>query len=374
MEYKVRFVNPQKQYQDHRYEFLNTIEDVFSRGDLIMRRDLAEFEAKIAEYVGVTYAIGVNSGTDALTLSMQAADLAPGDEVITPAHTFMASISSIHHQGATSVLVDVGEDFNMNMDLVEKAITPRTKAIEPVHLNGRLCDMEHLMDIAKRHNLVVIEDAAQAIGAKMQMGGGSWKMAGSFGLAGCFSMYPFKMLGAFGDAGMVTTNDPEIARRVRLLRYNGEDREDRHFYYHGYTALLDNVQAALLSVKFKYFPQWVRRRREIADQYQKGLGEVREIKTPHFDDSRFFDVYQNYVIRAERRDTLVEFLEKQGVETLISWQTPTYREPVMQPNNINLPETEKICLEVVSLPMYPELEDSEVEYVVGQVRAFYQKS
>lgn len=373
MEYKVRFVNPQKQYQDHKDEFLKTVDDVFSRGDLIQRKDLEEFEKEFAEYVGVKYAIGVNSGTDALTLSMQAAGIGPGDEVITVAHTFMASISCIHHQGATPVLMDVGEDFNMNMDLVEEAITPRTKAIEPVHLNGRLCDMERLMDIAKRHNLVVIEDAAQAIGAKMQIGDGSWKMTGSFGVTGCFSMYPFKMLGAFGDAGMVTTDDSEIARRVRLLRYNGEDREDRHFYYHGYTALLDNVQAALLSVKFKYFPQWIERRRAIAELYRKGLERVKETKTPHFDDSRFFDVYQNYVIRAQRRDELAEFLESNGVETLISWKTPTYREPVMQPNALSLPETETICKEVLSLPMYPELEDSEVEYIIGQVKAFYQK-
>ena len=371
MKYRVRFVNPQKQYKDHKKEFLETVDDVFSRGDLIMRKDLEEFEKKIAKFVGVKYAIGVNSGTDALSLSMEAAGIKPGDEVIVPAHTFMASISAICHQGAIPVLVDVGKDFNINPDLIEKAITPKTRAIEPVHLNGRCADMEKIMEIAKRHNLLVIEDAAQALGAKFKMPDGKWKMAGSFGLAGCFSMYPFKTFGAFGDAGMVTTNDSEIANNVRLLRYNGEDREDRKFYYHGYTALLDNVQAALLSVKFKYYKQWISRRREIAEIYKKGLENIPEIKLFHCEDKRFFDVYQNYVIRTEKRDKLAEFLEKKGVEIIISWSVPNYKQPVMQPNTICLTETEKICKEVLSLPMYPELKNSEVEYVVKCIKNFY---
>lgn len=371
MKYKVRFVNPQKQYKDHKKEFLETVDNVFSKGDLIMRKDLEEFEKKIAKFVGVKYAVGVNSGTDALSLSMEAAGIKAGDEVIVPAHTFMASISAICRQRATPVLVDAGKDFNINPDLIEKAITSKTKAIEPVHLNGRCADMEKIMAIAKRHNLLIIEDAAQALGAKFRMLDGKWKMAGSFGLAGCFSMYPFKGLGAFGDAGMVTTNDSEIARKVQLLRYNGENREDRKFYLHGYTALLDNIQAALLSVKFKYYKQWILRRRKLAGIYYKNLKDIPDIKLPHFKDKRFFDFYQNYVIRAEKRDKLAEFLEKKGVEIMISWAVPNYKQPVMQPNTVCLAETEKICKEVLSLPMYPELKDSEVEYVVKCIKNFY---
>lgn len=370
---KVRFVNPQKQYKDHKKEILKTIDDVFSRGDLILRRDLEEFEKKIAKFVGVKYAIGVNSGTDALSLSMEAAGIKPGDEVITVGHTFMASISAIYHQGAKAVLIDAGDDFNMNVELIEKAITSKTAAIEPVHLNGRVCDMDKITAIAEKHNLIVIEDAAQALGAKYKTKNGKWKMAGSFGLAGCFSMYPFKMLGGFGDAGMVTTNDSEIARKVKLLRYNGEDRKDRKFYYHGYTALLDNVQAALLSVKFKYFRKWINRRREIAALYEKKLRDLSYVKLPNFSDRRFFDVYQNYVIRAENRDGLADYLNENGVETLVSWDTPMYKQPVMLPNDIFLPETEKICGEVLSLPMYPELKDKEVAYVADCIRKFYQK-
>lgn len=373
MKYKVRFVNPQKQYKDHKKELVKTFDNVLSRGDLIMRRDLEEFEKKFAKFVGTKYAVGVNSGTDALSLSMEAAGIGPDDEVITVGHTFMASISAIYHQGAKAVLVDVGGDFNIDPKLIEDAITPKTKAIEPVHLNGRVCDMDKIMAIAKKHNLMVIEDAAQGLGAKFKTKDGKWKMAGSFGIAGCFSLYPFKALGAFGDAGMVTTDDPKIAHRIRLLRYNGEDRKDRKFYYHGYTALLDNLQAALLSVKLKYFPQWIKRRREIANLYKKELNIIKQVRVPHFGDDRFFDSYQNYVIRVERRDELVEWLKKQGVETLVSWSVPMYKQPVMQPNNLFLPGTERTCKEVVSLPMYPELNDKEVLYVAKCVKDFYQK-
>lgn len=371
MKYRVRFVNPQKQYRDHKKEFLKKIDEIFSRGDLILRGDLEEFESKIAKIVGTKYAVGVNSGTDALSLSMEAAGIKAGDEVITAAHTFMSSISAICHQGARPVLIDVGEDFNMNPDLIEEAITPKTAAIEPVHLNGRMCDMDKIMAVAKKHNLLVIEDAAQALGAKFKTKKGNWKAAGSFGLAGCFSMYPFKILGAFGDAGIVTTNDSKFAEKIRRLRYNGENRNDRKFYEHGYTALLDNIQAGLLNVKLKYFEGWLKRRRHLALLYKRGLEDVKEIRPPHFYDPRFFDVYQNYAVRAERRDELCSYLEKKGVETLISWPEPMYKQPVMRPNNLFLQETEKICKEVISLPMYPELTDKQVQYVVKIIRKFY---
>lgn len=371
MTYKVPFANPIQQYKDHRKEFLKTIDDVFSRGDLIMRKDLEDFEKKIAKFVGTKYAIGVNSGTDALSLSMEASGIGEGDEVIVPAHTFMASISAVCHQEAKAVLVDVGEDFNINPDEIEKVITKKTKAIEPVHLNGRVCDMDKITAIAKNHNLIIIEDAAQAFGAKFKTNKAGWKKAGSFGLAGCFSMYPFKMLGAFGDAGIVTTNDSEIAKTIRRLRYNGEDRQDRKFYHHGYTALLDNVQAALLGVKLKYLPRWLSRRREIAGLYREGLKNISQIKTPHFPDPRFYDVYQNYVIRAEKRDELTRHLQKTDIEVLISWATPMYGQPVMQPNNVFLPETEKICKEVLSIPLYPELTNQQIKYVINSIKDFY---
>lgn len=373
MNYKVRFVNPQKHYKTYKKEFLSIIDDVLSRGDLIMRGDLEIFEKNLAKFVGTKYAVGLNSGADALSLSFEAIGLKEGDEVITVAHTFMASISAIAHNGAKPVLIDVGEDFNMDASKIEKAITKKTKAIEPVHLNGRLCDMEKIMAIAKKYHLFVIEDAAQALGAKMKMKDGKWKMGGSFGTGGCFSFYPFKSLGCFGDGGALVTNDKEFAHKIKLLRYNGEDRETRKFYYHGYTCLLDNMQAAILERKLTYFPQWVKRRQDIAKQYKKGLSGIKEVALPHFPDPRFVDAYQNYAIRAERRDKLAAYLGKEGVETLISWDTPMYAQPVMRPNTLSLPQTEKICKEVISLPIYPELADKEVLYVIDIIRNFYHK-
>jgi len=339
-----------------------------------MRRDLKELEKKFADFIGVKYAIGVNSGTDALSLSMRAAGIVPGDEVITVSHTFMASISVICHQGAVPVLVDVGEDYTMNPALIEEAITPKTKAIEPVHLNGRMCDMDKIMRIANEHRLLVIEDAAQALGAKFRSGKGKWKKAGSFGLAGCFSLYPFKALGAFGDAGVVTTNSAELAKKLRLLRYNGEDRKTGKFYFHGYSALLDNVQAALLNVKFRYFNKWIEQRRTLAEYYWTGLKDVKDIVLPNFRDPRYFDIYQNYVIRAKKRNQLFNHFKKNGVETMIKDSIPNHRQKAMGLSHFRLPFTEKLAGEVISLPLYPEMSQKEAEYVIKILRNFYNKN
>lgn len=372
--YKVRFVNPQKQFADHKKEYMEAVENVFSQGNLIMRKDLKDFEESIAKLVGVKHAIGVNSGTSAIYLSLKAAGIGPGDEVITVAHTFIASISCIYLTGATAVLVDVGKDFNINPDLIEAAITPKTKAIEVVHLNGRICDMDRIMDIAKKHNLIVIEDAAQAMSATYTTKDGLVKKAGSFGLTGCFSLYPFKALGAFGNSGIITTNDDDVAKKLTLLRYNGEDRETRYFSYHSHNMLMDNVQAALLNVKLNYFPEWIKRRREIADMYYKGLKDISQIVLPHFDDNRYYDIYTNYAIRAERRDELKKYFDdNELVETIVSWPIPMYKQTAMLPNDIFLPETEKICTEIISLPMYPELTDEDVENAIEAIKAFYNK-
>ncbi len=374
MEYKIRFANPQKQYADHREEFIKAFDNTLSRGAIVNREELWKFEEDFAKFVGVKYAVGVNSGTSALDVAFQAAGIGAGDEVITVAHTFIASISCIALAGAKPVLIDAGPDFNMDVKLIEQALTPKTKAIEPVHLNGRLCDMEVIMDVAKRKGLIVIEDAAQALGATLRMADGTVKRAGSFGLVGCFSLYWAKVFGGWGNNGMAITDDPEIARKLKLMRYNGEDREDRKFYYHAHNLLMDNVHAALLSVKLQYLPQWLARRKEIAALYHKGLAGISQIKAPDFDNPRFSDVYTNYVIRAERRDELKQYLAEQGIETMVSWPIPMYAQPLMEPNNIVLPETEKICREVLSLPMYPELTDEDIIYVVRSVRDFYTQS
>ena len=267
--------------------------------------------------------------------------------------------------GAKPVLVDVGTDFNIDMEKVEKAITPRTKAIIPVHLNGHLCNMEKLMAIAKKHNLLVIEDAAQALGA-------TFNGKKIFGLTACYSFYPAKILGCFGDGGMIVTSDPEIAQKVRLLRDNGQDRATGEILYYGFNSRLDNMQAAILNVKLKYLSKWIERRRKIAAIYEKGLSAIPQVKTPPPPQTKpYFDVFTNYVIRAQDRDKLLAYLTECGVEVLVSWPIPMHHQKKLGLGNFKLPETEKISKEVLSLPNYPEIPNENLEFVIKSIRDFY---
>ena len=368
MSYKVRFVNYPLHYKNLESEIDAAIKDVLSNGDLIMRKQLIEFENNIASFVGADYAVGLNSGTDALYLSLLAAGVEPGDEVISVAHTFVATVSVIIHCGATPVLVDVGDDYNMNVDRVEEAITPQTKAIMPVHLNGRLCNMERLMAIARKRNLLVIEDAAQALGAAFD-----GKEAGSFGLTGCFSFYPAKILGGFGDGGIAVTNNKELAEKIYLLRDHGQQRATGEILYYGFNSRLDNLQAAILNVKLKYLSEWIERRRQLAKLYHQGLSDLTYLKLPPPPQSmgQFFDIYQNYVVRAQERDKLAAHLRDCGIEVLISWPKPIHHQQALGLGHFHLPETEKISREVISLPLYPELGNEQVEYVIDTIRNFY---
>jgi dTDP-4-amino-4,6-dideoxygalactose transaminase len=370
MVYKVPFVNYPEHYRRMWNEVIGAISEALSKGDLLLRGQLKQFEADIAAFVGVKFGVGLNSGTDAMLLSLKAAAVGAGDEVITVAHTFVATITCIVHCGATPILVDVKEDMNMDVEQVEQKISPKTKAIMPVHLNGRLCDMEKLMKIADEHNLIVIEDAAQALGGSFD-----GKKAGSFGLTGCFSLYPAKILGAAGDGGFLTTNSEEINEKIRLLRDHGQDRKTGKILFYGFNSRLDNVQAAILNVKMKYLSQWIERRREIAKIYHEGLSDIAEVKLPPppTTSGTYYDVYQNYVIRIKERDELVEFLEKNGVETIVSWRIPNHFHQALNLNRFSLPMTEKLSNEVVSLPMFPELTDEQVHYVIDVVSDFYQR-
>jgi dTDP-4-amino-4,6-dideoxygalactose transaminase len=370
MVYKVPFVNYPEHYRRMWDEVIGAISEALSKGDLLLRGQLRQFEQDIALFVGAKYAVGLNSGTDAMLLSLKAANIGSGDEVITVAHTFVATISVIVFCGAKPVLVDVGEDMNMNVEQVEQSITPKTRAIIPVHLNGRLCDMKRLMKIAKERNLMIIEDAAQALGATFQ-----GQKAGSFGLSGCFSLYPAKILGAAGDGGFLTTSEEEIDENIRLLRDHGQDRKTGNIFFYGFNSRLDNIQAAILNVKMKYLPKWIERRREIAKIYHEGLSDISKIKLPPPPTSSgpYYDVYQNYVIRAKNRDNLVKFLENEGVETIVSWRTPNHFHPALKLKHFKLPVTEQLCNEVVSLPIYPELNNEQAEYVISVLHDFYEQ-
>jgi dTDP-4-amino-4,6-dideoxygalactose transaminase len=370
MVYKVPFVNYPEHYRRMWNEVTGAISEALSKGDLILRGQLKQFENDIASFIGVKYAVGLNSGTDAMFLSLKAAGIGLGDEVITVAHTFVATISAIVYCGAKPILVDVGEDMNMDVEQVEQKICPKTKAILPVDLNGRLCNMGKLMEIADEHNLIIIEDAAQALGASF-----NGKKAGSFGLTGCFSLYPAKILGAAGDGGFATTNDEKVKEKICLLRDHGQDRKTGKILFYGFNSRLDNLQAAILNVKLKYVPEWNERRRELANFYHKGLSDLRDIKLPPppRSDSRFFDVYQNYVIRSKKRDQLVEYLRESGVEVLVSWPKPLHHHKALGLGKFHLPKTEQISKEVLSLPMYPELSDEQVEFVIEVIHDFYKR-
>ncbi len=366
MSYRVPFIDPREHYRRMKSEIDFAITDTLAKGDLVLRQQLRDFERHLAEFVGVRYAVGVNSCYHALYFSLLAAGVGAGDEVITVGHTFVATVSAIVHTGATPVLVDVGDDYNMAPHKFEAAVSPRTKAVIPVHLNGRMCDMDGIIAVANKHGLAVIEDAAQALGATFR-----GKKAGSFGLAGCFSFYPFKSLGGLGDGGAVTTNDPEIARFVTLMRFNGEDRQTGEFHYHGCTALLDNVQAAVLDAKLRHLPEWIEHRRHTASLYRKGLEGIEAVGLPHFSGDEYFDSYQNYVIRTAHRDQLRQHLQEQGIETLIHWPKPMWEHRDLALENPGLPETESICKQVISLPMSAETTPEQVEIATACIRDFF---
>ena len=368
MAYKVKFVDPVRNYQMLKDEIDAAYCEVMSKGDLINRGQLKSFEKHLAEFVGTKYAVGLNSGYDALHISLRAGGIGPGDEVIVPAHTFVATCSAVVNVGATPILVDVAKDFNIDVDKIEEVISEKTKGIIPVHLSGIMANMPRIMTIAQKYNLVVVEDACQSLGSSI-----NGKGAGSWGLTGCWSFYPFKILGGYGDGGAITTDDPEVALFATRMRYNGEDRETGEYHGHGFTCLLDNLQAAFLDVKLRHLPEWITRRKKIAGRYRQSLSDLPELLLPHYDKPEFDHVYQNYTIRSKQGNTFSEYLEKHGVEVLTQFRKPYYHHQALHLEDRGFPETEAISREVCSLPMNVEITDEEVDYVIETVRSFYEK-
>ncbi|MFO0569251.1 MAG: DegT/DnrJ/EryC1/StrS family aminotransferase [Polyangiaceae bacterium] len=366
MAWKVPFVNAARNYQLIKSEIDAAYFEVMSKGDLVMRGQLRSFEENLARFVGTRFAVGLNSGYDALHLSIRAAGIGVGDEVIVPAHTFVATTSAVVNAGATPVLVDVGKDFNIDAGLIESAITPRTRGILPVHLSGVMADMPRVMEIAAHHKLVVIEDACQSLGSSI-----NGKNAGAFGLTGCWSFYPFKILGGYGDGGAITTDDPEVAEWVGRMRYNGEDRQTGEYHGHGYTCLLDNLQAAFLDVKLRHLPNWILRRKHIAELYGQALSDLPDLLLPHYDRPGFDHVYQNYTVRSKQGNDFSEHMKANGVEVLTQFRKPYYKHEALKLEDRGFPETEALSREVCSLPMNAEITDDEVQYVIKTVRAFY---
>lgn len=368
MKKKVPFVNPSANYLLIKDEIDKTYFEVMSKGDLVYRHQLKSFEDNLAKFVGTKYAVGLNSGYDALHLSLRAAGIVEGDEVLVPSHTFVASCSAISNVGATPVLVDVGIDFNIDVSKIEEAISKKTKGIMPVHLNGFMADMPAIMKIAEKYNLIVVEDACQSLGSTV-----NGKGAGAWGLTGCFSFYPFKILGGYGDGGAITTNDEQVAIYARRMRYNGEDRDTGEYHAHGFTCILDNLQAAFLDVKLKHLPEWIKIRKSIAKKYHNAFADIPDLLLPHYPNTKFDHVYQNYIVRSKQGNDFSEYLKKNGVEVLTQFRKPYYKHEGLKLVDRGFPETEQLSKEVCSLPMNVEITEEEIQHVIKTVRAFYKK-
>jgi dTDP-4-amino-4,6-dideoxygalactose transaminase len=349
-------------------EILSAMTAVMERGAFILQSDLVEFETAVATFTSAKFALGVANGTDALIIALRAAGVGAGDEVIVPSHTYVASAASIHFAGATPVLVECGADHMVDPESVAAAVTPRTKAIMPVQLNGRTCDMDALQAIADRHGLLIIEDAAQAIGSKFK-----GKNAGTFGIAAEISLYPAKILGCFGDGGILLTNDAEMARKMSLLRDHGRDETGLVVTW-GLNSRLDNLQAAILNVKLQQLDAEIERRRQIARLYREGLQGIEDVVLPPGPDNDpdHFDVYQNYEIESGRRDELRAQLEKDGVRTIIQWAgKPVHHFEGLDLPKFDLPFTDRLFTRCFLLPMNTSLTDDEVLYICERIRKFY---
>jgi dTDP-4-amino-4,6-dideoxygalactose transaminase len=352
----------QAQYRDLKDELDRAVLDVLSSGAYIMGPNHNAFEKEIAELQGCKHGIAVNSGTDALRIMMDAAGIGPGDEVITTAFTFVAS-----QTGARPVFVDIeDETFQMDPGKIEAAVTPRTKAILPIHLFGQICEMDAILPIADKHGLLVLEDAAQAIGAKQ-----SGKPAGSFGQSAGFSFYVTKNLGAAGDGGMITTNDDAIAEACRSIRVHGMGRE-RYYYDHvGYTSRLAEIQAAVMRVKLTKLADWNRRRGEIAAIYLQEMDApgVRLPQTPAGNET----TWHQFTVLADRRDELQAFLKEKGVASMIYYPVPIhFHKPYAHLGfgKGDLPVTERVCETCLSLPVHQHMTDEQARYVAQCVREF----
>ena len=347
----------------YREELQDVIVRVLNAGRYVLGEELDRFETTFASYCGTRFAVGVASGTDAITIALQAAGIVPGDEVITAANTCVPTIVGIEGAGARPVLVDCEETtYTLDPALIEEAITPRTKAIVPVHLYGQCADLDQILGLAQRYGINVVEDCAQAHGAAYD-----GRRAGSFGLAGAFSFYPTKNLGALGDGGAVVTNDADIAARARLLRNYGE-RERFEHVLRGRNSRLDALQAALLTAKLKHLDDWNERRRELAGRYSSVLdGSIASVP---LEAQRRRHVFHLYVIRVRQRDRFRRALADMGVETAIHYPTPVQRQPAysdLMPVGRSLATSERLAGEIVSLPLYPDLSDDEASRVASAV-------
>jgi dTDP-4-amino-4,6-dideoxygalactose transaminase len=370
----VPFLDLTRQYKGIEGEIHSATKKVYEKGRFILGEEVSAIEKEFAQYCGVRYGVGVSSGTDALYLALKTAGIGEGDEVITTAHSFIATALAISFTGAKPLFVDIDpETYTMDPNELEYFLMKRRakdkrgkiKAILPVHLYGHPAKMDAILNIADRYHLIVIEDACQAHGA--EYGG---KKVGAFGSLGCFSFYPTKNLGGYGDGGMVVTNDKKCYETLRLLRCYGEEKKYHHFVK-GHNSRLDEIQAAILRVKLKYLDQWNEGRRKKAQIYTQSLQSNRVI--PPVEREKAKHVYHLYVIRIKKRNSLQAFLKEKGIETLIHYPIPIHLQKAYKELGYrkgDLPITEQCSQEILSLPFFPEMTESEIEEVANQIRCF----
>lgn len=365
---KIPYVGLKRQQENIKDEIIEAISKVLDHSFFILGDEVIQFEEKMGKYCQVNHTIGLNSGTDALFLALKCLGIGKGDEVITVPNSFLASTSSIVVSEAKPVFVDVKEDMNINPDLIESAITENTKAILPVHLTGKPVDMKNILKIAKDHDIFVIEDAAQAIGAEI-----NGKRVGSFGDVNCFSLHPLKNLNACGDAGAITTNDEKIYNQLLQLRNIGLKNRDEADIW-GYNSRLDTIQAAILNVKFKYLDSWIKKRRENAKFYSNQLKDI--VKVPSENPGEK-SVYHTYIIQTDKRDKLKKYLAENGIDSKIHYPIPIHLQKAAAQLNYkkgDFPITEKLTETILTLPIYENLTDIELNYIVEKIKYFFNKN
>ena len=352
-----------------RNELLKSVEDVLKHGRILLGPEVTEFEEKVAKEAGVQYAVGLSSGSSALYLALRCLDIGPGDEVITTPLTWIITGNAIVECGATPVFVDINDDFNIDPDAIEKAISHKTKAVIPVHFTGLMCEMDRICDIAKHNKIHVIEDAAQAYGAEYKS-----KKSGSFSSIGIFSMNSMKVLGGFGETGAAVTDSSDYYEKLKILRYTGTKSDPNKIItneaiYPSLNHKIDTVQAAMLLVMMNHLPERMRRRQEIANRYNKALSNI--VICPNFIKGDTHALY-TYVIQAERRDELMKYLNENGIETKIYHKplvsdAPIYKQYFRE----DTPNARRVLGRFLSIPGHEKLTDKEIDYVIEKITHFY---
>jgi len=367
---KIPFFDYTHVFGQYKNEIQKIILDISNRGSFILQNEGLDFEKNLSDFTESKYALGVGNCTDGLLLSIKAAGIGKGDEVIFSSHTFVATASAIYHSGATPVPVECGKDHLIDVNSIESSITSKTKAIIPTQLNGHVCDMDKILKICKKHDLLLLEDSAQSLGAKFK-----GQSVGTFGLSGSFSFYPAKVIGCFGDGGAVITNNKEIFDQIFLTRDHGRAKIGEIVTW-GMNSRLDNLQAAILDFKLSKYQLDINRRREIASMYEQGLNDVKEIILPRSPDSDInkYEIFQNYeieVVDSKIRENFRKFLSKHGVGTILQWGGKAVHEFEGLKFNVSLPFTENLMRRALLIPMNTSISNHDILYIIEKIRKYF---